>query len=76
LWWAGQRRALGILLLTLAAIPVADFLITLAAAEAGLAKSLEHLLGLVVLPLGIHVLRADQRRVVRDPAGSDGRGPR
>jgi hypothetical protein len=41
---------LGILLLTLVAIPVVDFLITLA-----------------VLPLGILVLRADQRH---------GRGPR
>jgi hypothetical protein len=76
LWWARQWRALGIVLCTLVAIPVVDFLITLAVAEAGLAKALEHLLGLVVLPLGILVLRADQRRVVRDPSGGDGRGPR
>jgi hypothetical protein len=71
-----MTRALGILLLTLVAIPVVDFLITLAVAEVGLAKALEHLLGLAVLPLGIFVLRADQRRVFRDPSGGDGRGPR
>jgi hypothetical protein len=47
-----------------------------ALAEAGLAKALGHLLGLVVPPLGIHVLRAGQPRVVRDPAGGGGRGPR
>jgi hypothetical protein len=76
LWWARQWRALAILLLTLAAVPVADFLITLATADAGLATASEHLLGLVVLPLGLYVLRADRRRAVGDPVGGEGRGPR
>jgi Domain of unknown function (DUF4267) len=74
LWWARQWRALGILLLTLVAIPVADFLITLAAVQAGLTTASEHLLGLAVLPLGMYVLRADRRRAVGDPVGGDGRG--
>ena len=65
-----------ILLLTLAAIPVADFLITLAAVGAGLAKALEHLLGLVVLPLGVYVLRADHRGAVEDPVPGEGSGQR
>lgn len=74
LWWARRWRALGILLLTLVAIPVADFLITLAAAGAGLTTASEHLLGLAVLPLGVYVLRADRRGAVGGPVGGDGRG--
>jgi hypothetical protein len=74
LWWAGQWRALGILLLTLVAIPVGDFLVTLAAAGAGPATAAEHLLGLAVLPLGVYVLRADRRRAVGGPVGGDRRG--
>lgn len=70
LWWARQWRALGILLCTLVAIPVADFLITLAAVQAGLTTAVEHLLGLVVLPLGMYLLRADRTGAV----GGDGRG--
>jgi Domain of unknown function (DUF4267) len=70
LWWARQWRALGIVLCTLVAIPVADFLITLAAVQAGLTTAVEHLLGLVVLPLGMYVLRADRTGAV----GGDGRG--
>jgi hypothetical protein len=70
LWWARQWRALGILLLSLVAIPGADFLITLAAVQAGLTTAVEHLLGLAVLPLGVYVLRADRRCAV----GGDGRG--
>jgi hypothetical protein len=73
LWWARQWRALGILL-TLVAIPVADFLITLAAVQAGLTTAVEHLLGLAVLPLGVYVLRADRRCAVGGPVGGDGRG--
>jgi hypothetical protein len=76
LWRSGQRRALGIQLLTLAAIPVADFLITLAAGGAGPAKASEHLLGLVVLPLGVYVLRADRRRALRHPLPGEGSGRR
>jgi hypothetical protein len=71
LWWARDWRALGILLCTLVAIPVADFLITLAAAGAGFSTAVEHLLGLAVLPLGVYVLRADRRRAVGDPVGGD-----
>jgi hypothetical protein len=74
LWWARQWRALGILLLTLVAIPVADFLITLAAVQAGLTTASEHLLGLAVLPLGVYVLRADRRGAVGGPVGGEGRG--
>jgi hypothetical protein len=74
LWWARQWRALGILLLSLVAIPVADFLITLAAVQAGLTTAVEHLLGLAVLPLGVYVLRADRRCAVGGPVGGDGRG--
>ena len=74
LWWARQWRALGILLLTLVAIPVADFLITLVAAGAGLTTASEHLLGLAVLPLGVYVLRADRRGAVGGPVGGEGRG--
>jgi hypothetical protein len=44
-------------------------------AEAGLAKALGHLLGLVVPPLGTHVLRTDRRRAVGGPVGGGGRGP-
>jgi hypothetical protein len=73
LWWARQWRALGIVLCTLVAIPVADFLITLAAVQAGLTSAVEHLLGLVVLPLGVYVLRADRRGAVGGPVGG-GRG--
>jgi Domain of unknown function (DUF4267) len=76
LWWADQRRALGILLLTLGAIRVADFLITLAAGGAGLAKASEHLLGLVVLPLGVYLRRADRRRALRHPVAGAGKGQR
>lgn len=76
LWWAGQWRALGILLLTLVAIPVGDFLITLAAAGAGLTTASEHLLGLAVLPLGVYVLRADRRRDGGHPVCVEGRGQR
>jgi uncharacterized protein DUF4267 len=75
LWWAMQWRALGILLLTLVAIPVADLLITLTAVPAGLATAVEHLLGLAVLALGVYVLRADRRGAVGGPVGGDGRGP-
>ena len=74
LWWAGQRRALGIVLCTLVIVPVADFLITLAVAGAGLTSTAEHLLGLAVLPLGLYVLRADRRRAVGGPVGGGGRG--
>jgi Domain of unknown function (DUF4267) len=73
LWWAGQWRALGVMLCTLVAIPVADFLITLAAAGAGLTTAAEHLLGLAVLPLGVYVLHADRRRAGGGPVGGDGR---
>ena len=76
LWWARQWRALGILLLTLVAVPVADFLIALAAGQAGLSTAVEHLLGLAVLPLGVYVLRADRRGAVGGPGGGDGRGQR
>jgi Domain of unknown function (DUF4267) len=75
LWWAGQWRALGIVLCTLVAVPVADFLITLAAAQAGLTTAAEHLLGLAVLPLGLYVLRTGRRRAVGGPVGG-GRGQR
>jgi hypothetical protein len=74
LWWAGQWRALGIVLCTLVAIPVADFLITLAAAGAGLISAAEHLLGLAVLPLGAYLLRAGRRRAGEGPVGGDRRG--
>lgn len=74
LWWARQWRALGIVLCTLVAIPVADFLITLAAVQAGLTTASEHLLGLAVLPLGVYVLRADRRGAVGGPVGGGGRG--
>jgi hypothetical protein len=67
LLWAGQWRALGILLLTLPAVPVADSLITLTAAGSGSHAAAEHLLGLVVLPLGVYVLRADKRRAGGHP---------
>jgi hypothetical protein len=74
LWWARQWRALGIVLCTLVAVPVADFLVALAVAGAGLATAAEHLLGLAVLPLGAYVLRADRRRAGRGPVGGDRRG--
>ena len=72
LWWARQWRALGILLLTLSVIPVADFLITLAAVQAGHTTAVEHLFGLAVLPLGVYVLR-DRRRADGGPVEGDGR---
>jgi Domain of unknown function (DUF4267) len=76
LWRSGQRRALGIVLCTLVIVPVADFLVALAVAGAGLTSAAEHLLGLVVLPLGLYVLRADRRRAVGGPVGGEGRRQR
>ena len=61
LWWARSWRALGLMLLTVATIPVADSLITLTAGEGGLAAA-EHLLALVVMPLGAYVLHANRSR--------------
>jgi hypothetical protein len=73
---SGLCVVFGILLLTIAAVPVADSLITLAAVGSGLAAASEHLLGLVVLPLGVYVLRADRRRAAGHPVRGEGSGQR
>jgi Domain of unknown function (DUF4267) len=62
LCWARLWRALGLMLLTIGAVPLADSLITLSAGEGGLAAAAEHLLGLVVLPVGVYVLHANRSR--------------
>jgi hypothetical protein len=74
LWWARLWRALGLMLLTIAAVPVADSLITLTAGEGGLAAAAEHLLGLVVLPLGVYVLHANRSRCGLRATRSEDRG--
>ncbi|HEY9375704.1 MAG TPA: DUF4267 domain-containing protein [Jiangellaceae bacterium] len=62
LWWMRRPRALGLVLISLAIIPVADFLIWLNAGS-GLAKASEHLLGLLILAVGTYVLVDERRRV-------------
>jgi Domain of unknown function (DUF4267) len=62
LWWASLWRALGLMLITIAAVPLADSLITLTAGEGGPAAAAEHLLGLVVMPVGVYVLHAKRGR--------------
>lgn len=74
LWWAGLWRALGLMLVTIAAVPVADSLITLTAGEGGLAGAAEHLLGLVALPLGVYVLHASRSRSGLRATRSDEKG--
>jgi Domain of unknown function (DUF4267) len=74
LWWARLWRALGLMLLTIAAVPVADSVITLTAGEGGLAAAAEHLLGLVVLPLGAYVMYANRGRSGLRATRSDEKG--
>ena len=56
-----RPEALGLVLISLAIIPVADFLIWLNAGS-GLAKASEYLLGLLILAVGTYVLVDARRR--------------
>lgn len=56
----GERRALGVLLLTASVVPAADFLLALGAPDGGFARAFRHVPSVpLVLGLGVHFLKSE-----------------
>jgi Domain of unknown function (DUF4267) len=66
--WTGRDR--GLFLMSLAVIPLSDSVIWLTAGS-GVGKALEHLIGLLTIPIGAYIANADRGR--GDPSWSEGR---
>jgi hypothetical protein len=60
-WWTGRSRDAGLVLMSLSFIPLSDFLVWLIAG-AGVPKASEHLIGLLILPIGGYVAVAHRGR--------------